>query len=165
MNDSHPLPDLVHVLGQYVVHVPQVRGQELLLGFSSWNSRSRWVFLLLTVRQMVDRYEYKTKQQNGQWQDKSEDKSDILERDNGRGSTDVSSYRVQDLHGILQLQLLIQSHNTGLSTAVPDQDPPQKSIIENHKSEIWKKGFKKLINTKQNIITCASSLLMQKYFV
>lgn len=35
MNDSHPLPDLVHVLGQNVVHVPQVRGQELLLRFSS----------------------------------------------------------------------------------------------------------------------------------
>lgn len=35
MNDSHPLPDLVHVLGQNVMHVPQVRGQELLLGFIS----------------------------------------------------------------------------------------------------------------------------------
>lgn len=35
MTDSHPLSDLVHVLGQNVVHVPQVRGQELLLGFRS----------------------------------------------------------------------------------------------------------------------------------
>lgn len=39
-SDSHPLSDLVHVLGQNVVHVPQVREQELLLGFSS-NSWTR----------------------------------------------------------------------------------------------------------------------------
>lgn len=56
--------------------------------------------------------------------EKTRAKGYTLERDNGRGSTDVSSHRVQDLHGILQFQLLIQSHNTGLSTAVSDQDPP-----------------------------------------
>lgn len=41
VTDSHPLSDLVHVLGQNVVHVPQVRGQELLLGFSSCDSWTR----------------------------------------------------------------------------------------------------------------------------
>lgn len=29
---SYPLPDLIHVLGQDVVHVPKVRSQEWLLG-------------------------------------------------------------------------------------------------------------------------------------
>lgn len=40
---SHPLPDLVHVLGQDVMHVLQVRSQELLLRFSR-------AFLVLTKR-------------------------------------------------------------------------------------------------------------------
>lgn len=40
---SHPLPDLIHVLGQDVVHVLQVSGLELLLGFSG-------AFLFLTKR-------------------------------------------------------------------------------------------------------------------
>lgn len=42
---SHPLPDLIHVLGQDVVHVLQVSSLELLLGFSS-------AFLFLTKRQI-----------------------------------------------------------------------------------------------------------------
>lgn len=29
---SYPLPDLIHVLGEDVVHVPQVRSEERLLG-------------------------------------------------------------------------------------------------------------------------------------
>lgn len=31
---SYPLPDLIHVLGEDVVHVPQVRREELLLGLA-----------------------------------------------------------------------------------------------------------------------------------
>lgn len=46
---SHPLPDLVHVLGQDVVHVPQVRSQELLLRFSR-------AFLFLTKTQIKERH-------------------------------------------------------------------------------------------------------------
>lgn len=32
---SHPLSDVVHVLAKDIVHVPQVSGHELLLGFGS----------------------------------------------------------------------------------------------------------------------------------
>lgn len=42
---SYPLPDLVHVLGQDVMHVPKVGSQELLLRFSR-------AFLFLTGTQI-----------------------------------------------------------------------------------------------------------------
>ena len=66
----------------------------------------------------------------------TQDQGFILERDDGRSRTDVSGHRVQDLHGILQLQLLVQSHNTGLRPAVSDEDLAQDSIVELHKPEI-----------------------------
>lgn len=46
---SHPLPDLVHVLGQDVMHVLHVSSQELLLRLSR-------AFLFLTKRQMKTDY-------------------------------------------------------------------------------------------------------------
>lgn len=64
----------------------------------------------------------------------------ILERDDGRSSADVSRHRVQDLHGVLQLQLLIQRHDTGLGPVVSDQDLPQDSIVELHKPGTERRG-------------------------
>ena len=64
------------------------------------------------------------------------DEGFLLERDDGRSRTDVARHRVQDLHGVLQLQLLVQRHNTGLGAAVSDQDLTQDSIVEFHEPEI-----------------------------
>lgn len=46
---SYPLPDLIHVLGQDVVHVPQVRSQERLLRFARV-----LLFLAATRKKMKD---------------------------------------------------------------------------------------------------------------
>ena len=70
-----------------------------------------------------------------------QDEGFVLERDDGRGGADVSGHRVQDLHGVLQLQLLIQRNDAGLGPAVSDQDPPQDSIVELHKPGMDRKDF------------------------
>lgn len=59
----------------------------------------------------------------------------LLQRNDGRSSADVSGHRVQDLHGVLQLQLLIERHDAGLGPVVSDQDPPQDPIVKLHKPE------------------------------
>lgn len=159
---SHPLPDLVHVLGQDVVHVLQVRSQELLLRFSR-------VFLFLTITQKNDRHSAKTTyllepfdlnetMRGTRW------RFFILERDDGRSSTDVSRHRVQDLHGILQFQLLIQRHNTGLGSVVSDQDPPQDSIVELHKPEIEREGIVS-IHLCDAAISCHSTIRLVLLYI
>lgn len=60
----------------------------------------------------------------------------ILERDDGRSGADVSGHCVQDLHGVLQLQLLVQRHDARLCPAVSDQDLAQDPIVELHKSVV-----------------------------
>lgn len=60
----------------------------------------------------------------------------VLEGDDGRSGADVSGHCVQDLHGVLQLQLLVQRHDARLCPAVSDQDLPQDSIVELHKSDV-----------------------------
>lgn len=57
-----------------------------------------------------------------------------LQRDYGRSSTQVASGGVQDLHGVLKLQLLVQSHDAGFRPVVPDKDPPHDLVVELLKS-------------------------------
>lgn len=59
----------------------------------------------------------------------------LLERDDGRSGAEVSGHRVQDLHGVLQLQLLVERHDARLGPVVSDQDPPQDPIVKLHKPE------------------------------
>lgn len=56
----------------------------------------------------------------------------FLKGDKRWSSTDVPRHGVQDLHGILQLQLLVQRNDTGLSSAVSDKDLTQYSVVELH---------------------------------
>lgn len=70
----------------------------------------------------------------------------LLERDDGRSGADVPGHRVQDLHGVLQLQLLVQRHDAGLGPVVSDQDPPQDPIVKFHKpegekAELWQRNL------------------------
>lgn len=69
------------------------------------------------------------------------DEGFILERDDGRSSADVSRHIVQDLHGVLQFQPLVQRHNTGLGPVVSDQDFPQDSIVKLQKPDMERKGI------------------------
>jgi len=65
----------------------------------------------------------------------------VRETHNGRSGADVSRHGVQDLHGALQFQLLVQRHDTGLGPVVSDQDLPQDPIVELHKPDIERKGI------------------------
>lgn len=128
---SYPLPDLIHVLGEDVVHVPQVRSQEWLLGLGR-------ALLFLTARTKITETQRKRLPRTEQTRRRSNVSGRfLLERDDGRSGADVSGHRVQDLHGVLQLQLLIERHDAGLGPVVSDQDPPQDAIVKLHKSE-WK---------------------------
>lgn len=134
---THALPDFVHVLGQDVMHVLQVRSQELPL----WFSRA----LLFLTKRHVERkrdilfplWSVTAVQASGVITRATERREEgfILGRDNGRSGADVPGHIVQDLHGVLQFQLLVQRHDTGLSAVVSDQDLPQYSVVELHKPD------------------------------
>lgn len=78
---SYPLPDLVHVLGQDVVHVLQVGSQELPLRFTS-------VLLFFTKDQNRNRHDEKNSVFDHNSAAQRHDV--VLEGDDGRRSTDVS---------------------------------------------------------------------------
>lgn len=67
-----------------------------------------------------------------------------LIRDNERSGAEVSGRRVQDLHGVLQLQLLVERNYTGLGSVVSDQDPAQKPVVELHEPKIRSQKMRKL---------------------
>lgn len=48
----------------------------------------------------------------------------ILERDHRGRSADIPRCSVEQLDGVLQLQLLVEGHNAGFDPVVSEQDPP-----------------------------------------
>lgn len=93
------------------------------------------------------------------WSSERHGEGFLLERDDGRSSADVSRHRVQDLHGVLQLQLLIQRHDTGLGPVVSNQDPPQDSIVELHKPDMVSKEIT-LIRVDNNVTMSPSATVL-----
>ena len=54
----------------------------------------------------------------------------VLQRDERGRRAEVPGHGVQDLHGVLQLQLLVQRHDAGLGPLVLDQDPTEDEVVE-----------------------------------
>ena len=54
----------------------------------------------------------------------------VLQRDERGRSAEVPGHCVQDLHGVLQLQLLVQRHDAGLGPLVLDQDLTEDAVVE-----------------------------------